>query len=170
MLPRGLRPLVLRQARSVSLQPQPRLNSTDPELHKLRDFLSWARKSQGINRLNPPQPHPGSENAQGGTPLKKKKKAAKKAKGLNTSRPEHEKNLSSAWTREQRILKTVADIVGNEKPQGRTANGWPGENWKADSWGSDSAFPILIPRTMGRTDHNETTNRTETSLQRRSHN
>lgn len=142
MLPPSLRLLVRHPARSVSLQLQRHLNSTDTRPHKLADFLSWARKNQAIHRPKRSQSRSGSGNAPSGSSLGKR--GVKRAKKLDSSRLKPEKkNPSNSRTREKRISETVAKVVGKKKPPSPTLNGWSGENWKAHNWGLDSTSSAI---------------------------
>jgi hypothetical protein len=131
MLLPSLRSLVRHQARSVPLLPQCRLKSTDSGLYGFADFRSWARKNQNRGLKPTQSPRSGSVKAHGGRSLRTR--GARRAKE------------PKAQTREQRILKTVAQIVGGEKPLGAVTNGLPGEDWKTDDWGLDSMLSLLSP-------------------------
>ena len=132
MLPPSLRPLVLHQARTLPLQLQRRLKSTDPVATQYTDFLEWVRKHQGKHRAKQSSPVGG---AQGNKSSKKKK--AKKSKGPGSPHPTLEKPRN-AMTREQRIRDTVWATFRGKQPLTPGASHWSPEDWKTENWGLDS--------------------------------
>ena len=153
MLSPSLRLLVRHQARSVPFQLQRSLISTDTRPNGFTDFAGWARKLQGVHRGK--QSHSDSWGAQGGGPLKKKKKKSTGPKSPHYTR-KNPSNSTNSTTREQRIIKTVLNTVRNKrKPYSTTkrTNDWPAENWSTDGWGLDSRSRVLNLGTIERTDH-----------------
>jgi len=151
MLPPSLRLLVRHRARSVPLQLQRCLNSTDTRPNGFADFAGWAQNLHGVHRVK--QSHSDSGGAQRDGPSKKKKKKTPGSKPPHSTR----KNPSSAMTRERRIIKT---ILGTSRygwkppPTIKNARDLPTEDWGADDWGLDSESRVLNLGTIQRTDHN----------------
>lgn len=150
MLLPSLRLLVRQQTRSVPHQLQRRLNSNDLASDGFTVFLEWVKQQQPKHRSERPQSR--SRNAQGVKSLGGKAKKNKKSRWSDSTL----KNVSSAVTREERILETMLATIPKKEGPTSAVSGWPGEDWKGDSWGLDSEPFALNPGSVGQTYHNET--------------
>lgn len=147
MLLPSLRLLVRHQTRSAPHQLQRRLVSKGAASEGFAVFLQWTKKQQTEQRLKRSQSRSGS--VQGVKSLKKKAKKNKKSDSTL-------KNLSSAMTREERILETILATIPKKEGPTSVASGWPGEDWKGDSWGLDSESSALNLGSVEQTYHSET--------------
>lgn len=148
MLPPSLRLLVRHQARSVPLQLQRYLSSTNVGRYKFKDFLKWAKK--------PPKHRPKRSYwrpEQGGKPFKEKKTWwGKGLQSFHSTRGSSENTM----TREERIQRTVLATVRKKVAPTPVATGWVGEEWKTENWGLDSKLPVLNLGDFKRTYYSET--------------
>ena len=127
MPPLSSRLLARYEVRSVPLQPQRRLKSTNTARNDFAELLQWARTQITKNQPNRSRSLP--RNAQGDRPYK-----PKRIKQVQSSLGDP----PNAKAREKGVWTTVLTAIRNDAALAPEIGSWPGEDWKTDGWGQDS--------------------------------